>query len=85
MQALSDDQRIDILEKKVDEGFARMDRGLAEIRGDSRAMRENVRELREDIREIRGQVDTWGRSILAMWLTMVLGFGGLIVTLLAHA
>jgi hypothetical protein len=77
MQALSDDQRIDILEKnmeklekKMDDGFARMERSFAE--------------MREDSRELRGQVAMWGRSILAMWLTIILGFAGIIFAMIAH-
>jgi hypothetical protein len=73
MQALSDEQRIELLEKKMDEGFARMDWNFAQIR-------ESSHEMRQDIREIRGQVDQWGRAILMMWLTVILGFAGLILT-----
>jgi uncharacterized membrane protein len=74
MQALSDDQRVDLLEKKMDEGFARMERNFAE----------SFRGLKEDIREIRGQVDQWGRAILMMWLTIILGFAGLFMAILTH-
>jgi hypothetical protein len=70
MQAQSDEQRIDILEKKMDEGFARLERTLSE--------------MREDTRELRGQVSGWGRSIVAMWLTMILGFAGIVIAMLAH-
>jgi hypothetical protein len=77
MQALSDEQRIEILEKKVDEGFAGMDQSLSEIREDSR-------EMRQDMREIRGQFADWSRATLAMWLTIIFGFAGIIIAMLAH-
>jgi len=41
MQALSDEQQMERLEKKVDDGFERMERkmdeGLAELRGEAKA------------------------------------------------
>jgi hypothetical protein len=64
MQAMSDEQQIERLEKKVDEGFA---------------------ETRTEFRAIRAEIGGINRTILSMWLTMILGFGGLIIAMLAHA
>jgi hypothetical protein len=58
MQAMSDEQQLERLEKKVDEGFA-----------DNRA----------EFRAIRAEIAGIHRSIHAMWLTIILGFAGIIV------
>jgi hypothetical protein len=67
MQAMSDEQRMDRLEKKVDDGFA-------ETRAEFRAIRA----------EFRAEIGGINRNIQAMWLTMILGFGGLIIAMLTH-
>lgn len=70
MQALSDDRRVDALETKVDAGFARMDKGFAE--------------MREDLNQMRGQTFAGIVAVLSMWLTMILGFAGIVIAMLAH-
>jgi hypothetical protein len=64
MQALSDDQQLERLEKKVDDGFA-------DTRTEFRAIRA----------ELRAEIGGINQTIHAMWLTMTLGFAGLILAL----
>jgi hypothetical protein len=73
MQALSDEQRIDSLEKKVEEGFSQM---RAEFR-------ESRKEMREDLREVRGEIGALYRlmiqSFAGLGFTMILGFAALLL------
>ena len=74
MQALSDEQRVDALEKKIDDGFAEMRAEFKTVRAEMHsAIGEVRRELHADIRALAGVVFT-------MFLTMILGFAGLILT-----
>jgi hypothetical protein len=88
MQAMSDDQRIDVLEKKMDEGFARMDRGFAETRAQivssERALRGEITGLRgevtAEISSVRGDARSDFRTlvgvVVAMWVATVLAVVG---------
>jgi hypothetical protein len=69
MQAMSDEQQLERLEKKVDDGFA-------ETREEFRAVRA---ELRGEVGSIRSELGSVHRSIQAMWLTTILGFAAIIV------
>jgi hypothetical protein len=57
MQAMPDDQRIDVLEKKMDEGFAKIDtrieRGFEEMRAQ---VMSSERGLRGEISGLRGEI-----------------------------
>jgi hypothetical protein len=80
MQAMSDEQQMERLEKKVDDGFA-------EIRAEFRAVRAELRgeigsvrsERRSEIGSVRSEIGALNRSIQAMWLTMVLGFAAILL------
>lgn len=50
-----------------------------EIRDLRAEIREGFREIRADLRESRGEAGSNRRVLLSMWLTMLLGFAGLIV------
>jgi uncharacterized coiled-coil DUF342 family protein len=70
MQAGAED-RIDKLEKKVDDGFV-------EMRAEFKAVR---KEMRENFREVRGEIGALNRTVMqmfaGMWLTMILGFAAI--------
>jgi hypothetical protein len=83
MQALSDEQQIERLEKKVDDGFAETKSELREL---SRGKRDDIHEVRGEIADVRGELGGLNRSIMAMWLTimamwltMILGFAGILL------
>jgi hypothetical protein len=69
MQAMSDEQQLERLEKKVDDGFA-------DTRAEFRAVRA---ELRGEIGSVRAELGAVNRSIQAMWLTIIIGFAAMIV------
>jgi hypothetical protein len=80
MQALSDDQHIAAIEAKVDKLEKKVDDGFAEVRAEFK----NVRtEMREDFREVRGEIGALHRLTIqlfaGMWLTMILGFAGILL------
>jgi hypothetical protein len=62
MQAMDDEQQLERLEKKVDEGFA-------DTRAEFRAIRA----------EFRAEIGSINRTILSMWLTMILGFAAILI------
>jgi hypothetical protein len=76
MQALSDDQHIAAVEAKVDRLEKKVDDGFAEMRAEFTAVRN---ETREDFREVRGEIASLNRTIMTMWLTMTLGFAGILL------
>jgi hypothetical protein len=76
MQALSDDQHIAAVEAKVDKVEKKVDDGFLEMRAEFNVVRN---EGREDRRELQGEISRLNRTNLAMWLTMVLGFAGIVV------
>lgn len=83
MQALSDDQhiaaveaKVEKLEKKVDDGFLKVDAGFAAMRDEFKAFRN---EARQDRQQLQGEIAGLNRTIMAMWLTMVLGFAGIVL------
>jgi hypothetical protein len=80
MQALSDDQRIDSLEKKIDDGFARVDQGLTEMRSE---IKSSERGLRSEILSARSDARQDFRTLLAvmigMWTTTVLAVVAVLV------
>lgn len=65
MQALSDEQQLERLEKKVDDGFAETKTEFADVRAEFRA--------------VRAEIGSINRTILAMWLTMILGFAAILL------
>jgi hypothetical protein len=69
MQAMSDEQQLERLEKKVDEGFA-------ETRAEFKDARAEFRAIRAEFRAETGSIT---RSIQAMWLTMILGFAAILI------
>ncbi len=76
MQALSDDQHIAAVEAKVDKLEKKVDDGFATMQGEFKAVRS---EAREDRQQLQGEIAGLNRTILAMWLTMVLGFAGIVL------
>ena len=78
MHALSDDQQVERLEKKVDDGFARMeakfDNGFAEVREEFKAVRA---EARADFRTLIA-------VNLTMLVAMIFGFASLTIAMLTH-
>jgi hypothetical protein len=81
MQAMSEEQKMDVLERKMDEGFAKMDakmdRGFAEMRvqivSSERALRG---EMTAEISSVRGDARSDFRTLIAvvvaMWVATVL-------------
>ncbi len=60
MQALSDDQQLERLEKKVDDFIS---------------------DTKGEFRSVRSEIGALGRSLHAMWLTMIIGFAGIVLTM----
>ena len=77
MEGLADKQRMDTLEKKMDEGFARVDRGFAEMRAQiqssERALRGEIAEVRSDA---RSDFRTLIGVVVAMWVATMLAVAG---------
>jgi hypothetical protein len=71
MQA-SADERVDALEKKVDELSADMKSGFKDVKSE-------FREVRAEFRAIRAELGSQTRTTQAMWLTMILGFAGILL------
>jgi tetrahydromethanopterin S-methyltransferase subunit G len=72
--ALSDEKRIDRLETRMDRLETKMDSGFAEVRTEIGLARS---EARDDYRTLLG-------IVLAMFVTMVFGFAGLIAGILTQ-
>lgn len=76
MQALSDDQHIAAVEAKVDKLEKKVDDGFTKMKDEFKAVRS---EAREDRQQLQGEIAGLNRTIMAMWLTMVLGFAGIVL------
>jgi hypothetical protein len=80
MQALSDDQQMERLEKKVDDGFAAVRDEFKEVRSEFKEFRS---EVRSEIQDVRSEARADHRTLLGVQLTtivaMVLGFAGIIL------
>jgi hypothetical protein len=78
MQALSDEQQMERLERKVDDGFA-------EMRAEFKAVRV---EMREEFKAVRAESREDFRTLIAVNLTMVVamifGFAGIVFAMLLH-
>ncbi len=74
MEPLSNEQRIDRLEGNMEKLEKKVDGGFAEMRVEFRAIRA----------ELRAEIGGINRTIYAMWLTMIFGFAGIVVAMLAH-
>jgi hypothetical protein len=72
MRVLWDEKRIDRVEKKVDRLERKMDDGFAEMRREFAAVRS---ESRADFRTLLA-------IILSMFTAMIIGFGGILITIL---
>jgi hypothetical protein len=84
MQALSDDQRIESLEKKIDQGFAELRRDSNEIRvqivSSERGLRNEIVAARGEAREAivaarsdaRGDFRTLVAVLISLWAATVL-------------
>jgi hypothetical protein len=85
MQALSDEQQTERLERKVDEGFAEMRAGFQAVGEEFRAVR---REIRGDVIEARSDARSDFRTLIAVNLTMltavIFGFAGIVIAMLIH-
>ncbi len=80
MQALSDEQQIASLERKVDDGFAEMREGFAEVREEFKAVRG---EVRDDLREVRGEIGALHRTMIQLFaslsVTLILGLAAILL------
>jgi hypothetical protein len=88
MEGPSDRQRMDTLEKKMDEGFARidekMDRGFSEMRmqvqSSERALRGEIAEVRVEVAAVRGDARSDFRTLIGvvvvMWVATLLAVVG---------
>jgi hypothetical protein len=77
MQALSDDQRIEALEKKIDDGFAEMRTEFKTVRTEVRTeIKGSERELRAEIisarSDARGDFRTLVALVVSLWVATVL-------------
>jgi hypothetical protein len=74
MQALSDDEHMAVIEAKVDKLEKKVDGGFAETRTEFRA--------------VRGEINAIHRLMIqlfcGMFLTMILGFAGIVVAMLTR-
>jgi len=83
MQALSDDQEVEVLERKIDEGFAEMRREFTAVRTEigTRAL-SSERGLRSEIvaarSEARADFRTLIAVVFAMWVATVLAVLGVL-------
>lgn len=73
------DHRVDDLNRKVDEGFK-------DMREEFRNVRQEFRNVREEFSALRGEMGADRRALVqagaAMWITSVVGFLGVIATVL---
>jgi hypothetical protein len=74
MHALSDEQQLERLEKKVDDGFAEMRAEFRSIRGEMGSLREEMGAMMRAV--------FWG--FVGLFGTMIFGFAGIILAMLAH-
>jgi len=77
MHALSDDQRIEALEKKIDDGFAEMRTEFRTVRTEVRTeIKGSERELRAEIisarSDARGDFRTLVALVVSLWVATVL-------------
>jgi hypothetical protein len=84
MQALSDEQQLERLEKKVDDGFAEMRAEFKAVRAETRTEILGVkRELRTEILAAQSNAHARFRTLIAillpMYLTIILGFAALLL------
>lgn len=84
MQALNDEQQLERLEKKVDDGFAAMRAEFKAVRAETRTELQGVvRELRTEIlaaqSNARGDFRTLIAILLPMYLTIILGFAAILL------
>lgn len=77
MQGLSSEQRIDRLETNMEKLEKTVYDGFAETKSE-------FADVRSEFRAVRGEIGGLTRTVLTMWLTMILGFAGLIIAVLAH-
>jgi hypothetical protein len=72
MQALTDDQHIAAVEAKVDKLEKKVDAGFKDVT-------EEFRDVRTEFRAVRAEIGGLNRTILSMWLTMIVGFAGILL------
>ncbi|HTR74401.1 MAG TPA: hypothetical protein VMH33_03970 [Solirubrobacterales bacterium] len=76
MQALSDEQQMERLEKKVDDGFA-------EMRAEFRAIRGELGSVRSEFGSVRGELAALTRGMIwafvALFATVTFGFAGILL------
>jgi uncharacterized protein YdhG (YjbR/CyaY superfamily) len=71
MQALNDDQRIEVLEKKIDDGFAEMHREFRTVRTEMRTeIKASERELRTEIISARSDARADFRTLVALVVSL---------------
>jgi thymidylate kinase len=68
------DERLDDLNKRVDDGFKRVDESFKEVREEFRAVRIETNQRFNELH----------RLMVQMFGSMMLGFVGIIVTILMH-
>jgi hypothetical protein len=77
MEASSDGQRIDSLEKKIDEGFAEL---RTQIVDSERALRGEIASLRGEVHGVRADGRSDFRTLLAIWAATLLAVVGLLAS-----
>jgi hypothetical protein len=83
------DDRLDDLNKRVDGGFTEMQEEFRAVRAEMREEFRAVRaEMREEFRAMRAEMAAGRRAMMQMaggiWMTSVVGFLGVIATVVAH-
>jgi hypothetical protein len=80
MQALSDEQKVESLEKKIDKGFAEM---RAQITSSERTLRGEINGVRGEIAGARSEARSDFRTLIALtfglWGTTILCFVGVLL------
>jgi hypothetical protein len=89
MQALSDEQRVEALEKKIDNGFAEMRTEFKAVRGEIRTESAAIRaELGGQVMAARNDARSDFRTLISVMLTMlvamIFGFASLTFAVLSH-
>jgi hypothetical protein len=83
------DLRLDDLNKKVDDGFARVEAGLREVKtkfgGLEKKVDEGFGRLDQDMRELRGEMKNLTRGLFAAAVAIVVALIGCIATLVGIA
>jgi hypothetical protein len=89
MHALTDDEQVARLEKKVDDGFAEMRTEFRALRGEIKGMETGLRgEIEAGDGSLRGEIAALHRLMFQLFgglcVSMIFGFAGIIIAMLTH-